>query len=101
MAGWNPSVAVVGATGGVGREMMSVLEQYKFPHGEIRALASAKSVGTAIPYRGGNVKVTELTPESLRGVDIALFSAGSSISKQFAPAAVKAGTIVIDNSSAF
>jgi aspartate-semialdehyde dehydrogenase len=101
MAAWSPSVAVVGATGAVGREMMSVLEQYKFPHGELKALASAKSVGTQILYRGGNVAVTELTADSLRGVDIALFSAGSGISKQFAPAAVKAGTIVIDNSSAF
>jgi aspartate-semialdehyde dehydrogenase len=101
MAGWNPSVAVVGATGAVGREMLTVLEQYKFPHGELRALASAKSAGTSIPYRGGDIKVAELTAESLRGVDIALFSAGSGISKQFAPAAAKAGTIVIDNSSAF
>lgn len=101
MPSWNPTVAVAGATGAVGREMLSVLEQYNFPHAELRALASAKSVGTEIPYRGGTLRVAELTADSLKGVDIALFSAGSGVSKQFAPAAAKAGTIVIDNSSAF
>lgn len=101
MTQWNPTVAVVGATGAVGREMLAVLEDYNFPHAEIRALASARSVGQTIPYRGSEVRVQELTPENLRGVDIALFSAGSGPSKQFAPAAVASGTIVIDNSSAF
>lgn len=101
MTRWNPSVAVVGATGAVGREMLTVLEQYNFPHGELRALASAKSAGSEIPYRNSSIKVAELTADSLRGVDIALFSAGSGISKQFGPDAAKAGTIVIDNSSAF
>lgn len=101
MTSWSPSVAVVGATGAVGREMLSVLEQYNFPHGKLTALASARSVGTTIPYRKDKVTVQELTPESLRGVDIALFSAGSGASKQYAPAAVANGTIVIDNSSAF
>jgi len=101
MTSWRPTVAVAGATGAVGREMLSVLEQYKFPHGELRVLASARSAGTTLAYRGGEVRVAELTPESLRGVDIALFSAGSGASKQFAPEAVANGTIVIDNSSAF
>ncbi|MGE3107961.1 MAG: aspartate-semialdehyde dehydrogenase [Phycisphaerales bacterium] len=96
-----PSVAVVGATGAVGREMLAVLEQRAFPHGSIKALASPKSAGQTLPYRGSGVGVEALTPESLRGVDIALFSAGGSISRQFAPAAANAGTIVIDNSSAF
>lgn len=96
-----PSLAVVGATGAVGREMLSVLEQRRFPHGSILALASPKSAGERLPYRGGELVVQALTPESMAGVDIALFSAGSGISKQFGPAAANAGTIVIDNSSAF
>ncbi len=96
-----PTVAVAGVTGAVGREMLEILEQRRFPHGELRALASARSAGQMLPYRGSTVRVEELTAESLRGVDIALFSAGSSISKVFAPAAGKAGCVVIDNSSAF
>lgn len=101
MAGTLPSVAVAGATGAVGREMLAVLEQRNFPHGAITALASAKSVGQRLPYRGGEIVVQELTAASLANADIALFSAGSGVSKQFAPAAANAGTIVIDNSSAF
>jgi aspartate-semialdehyde dehydrogenase len=96
-----PSVAVVGATGAVGREMLAVLEQRRFPHASITALASSKSAGELLPYRDSKLTVQTLTPESLKGIDIALFSAGSGISKQFGPAAANAGTIVIDNSSAF
>ncbi|MBC7773776.1 MAG: aspartate-semialdehyde dehydrogenase [Pyrinomonadaceae bacterium] len=96
-----PSVAVVGATGAVGREMLAVLEQRRFPHASIRAFASAKSAGERLPYRGGEIVVETLTQEALAGVDIALFSAGSGISKQFGPSAAAAGTIIIDNSSAF
>ncbi|MCL2332091.1 MAG: aspartate-semialdehyde dehydrogenase [Actinomycetia bacterium] len=102
-----PVVAVCGATGAVGREMLLCLEQRAFPAAELRALASARSVGVQLPYAGpgapasGQLTVAELTPESFADVDIALFSAGGSISEQFAPAAVEAGCVVIDNSSAF
>lgn len=96
-----PSIAVVGATGAVGREMLEVLEQRKFAHGPIKLLASARSAGTTIPYRGEPVAVEAMTDTALRGVDIALFSAGSGISKQFGMAAVEGGMIVVDNSSAF
>ncbi|MFO0664962.1 MAG: aspartate-semialdehyde dehydrogenase [Polyangiaceae bacterium] len=94
-------VAVVGATGVVGREMLATLERRNFPVREVRALASARSAGTSLPFRGGTVKVEELTAESFKGVDFALFSAGASVSREFGPIAAKAGAIVIDNSSAF
>ncbi len=94
-------IAVVGATGAVGREFLDVLEQRRFPHGRIRMLASARSAGVSLPYRGGMVVVEELKESSFEGVKLALFSAGGSISKQFGPAAVKAGAVVVDNSSAF
>ena len=94
-------VAVVGATGAVGVEMLRCLEQRNFPHAGIKALASARSAGKELPYRGGSVLVEELTAESFQGVDIALFSAGSGISKEFGPIAARAGAVVIDNSSAF
>lgn len=94
-------IAVVGATGAVGREFLDVLEQRGFPHARIRLLASARSAGTPLPYRGGSVPVEELKESSFDGVKLALFSAGGSISKQFGPAAVKAGAVVVDNSSAF
>ncbi len=81
--------------------MLEILEHRRFPHGQIRALASARSAGQKLPYRGGELKVEALTHESLKGVDIALFSAGSSISKEFAPAAGRSGCVIIDNSSAF
>ena len=94
-------VAVVGATGAVGREMVKVLEQRDFPVSEIKLLASSRSAGKIVRFRGEDVKVEELKPESFEGVDIALFSAGGERSKQFAPEAVKRGVVVIDNSSAF
>ncbi|MDR1413144.1 MAG: aspartate-semialdehyde dehydrogenase [Actinomycetes bacterium] len=103
----HPVVAVAGATGAVGREMLLVLEQLAFPAREVRALSSARSVGTSVPYagpgapEGRELPVEEMTPESFEGVDIALFSAGGSVSQRFADAVVRAGAVMIDNSSAF
>jgi len=97
----NPVVAIAGATGAVGVELMQCLEQRKFPLVELRLLASARSVGKSMKFRGGDIAVQELTDASLEGVDIALFSAGGAQSKRFAPAAVRAGAVVVDNSSAF
>jgi aspartate-semialdehyde dehydrogenase len=96
-----PVVAVVGATGAVGVELMRCLEERKFPLGKLRLFASARSAGKALPFKGKPVPVEELTEDSFRGVDIALFSAGGAQSKRFAPAAVRHGTVVVDNSSAF
>jgi aspartate-semialdehyde dehydrogenase len=96
-----PVVAVVGATGAVGVELMQCLEQRKFPLSNLRLFASARSAGKTLPFKGKPVTVEELTEDSFRGVDIALFSAGGAQSKRFAPAAVRHGTVVVDNSSAF
>jgi aspartate-semialdehyde dehydrogenase len=96
-----PHVAVVGATGAVGIEMIKTLEKRNFPVGKLTLLASARSVGKKLTYKGAEHTVTELTKDSFQGVDIALFSAGGRISKDFAPLAAKAGCVVIDNSSAF
>src|SRR5437764_9221365 len=96
-----PHVAVVGATGAVGIEMLKTLEKRKFPVGKLTLLASARSVGKKLMFRGEDHTINELTKAALTGVDIALFSAGSSISREFAPAAAKTGCVVIDNSSAF
>lgn len=95
------NVAIVGATGVVGKEMRKVLEQREFPVNKLKLLASAKSAGRRLTFKRAGVTVEGLTKDSFRGVDIALFSAGASVSKEFAPHAVKAGAIVIDNSSAF
>lgn len=95
------SVAVVGATGAVGNEMVKVLEERRFPVNELRLLASKRSVGKKISFNGNEVKVEELTEDSFKGVQISLFSAGASVSKRFAPIAAKSGCVVIDNSSAF
>jgi aspartate-semialdehyde dehydrogenase len=97
----NPHVAVVGATGAVGIEMIKTLEKRNFPAGKLTLLASARSAGKKLKYRGQDITVQELTKDSFKGIDIALFSAGGSISKEFAPIAAKAGCVVIDNSSAF
>ncbi len=97
----NPHVAVVGATGAVGIEMIKTLEKRNFPVGKLTLLASARSVGKKLKFKGQDVTVTELTKDSFAGIDIALFSAGGSISKEFAPIAAKAGCVVVDNSSAF
>jgi aspartate-semialdehyde dehydrogenase len=95
------TVAVAGATGAVGREMLKTLEQRNFPVKKLVALASKKSAGTTLPFKGGEVVVSELGPKSFEGVDVALFSAGAGPSKEFAPIAAKSGAIVIDNSSAW
>ena len=95
------NVAVVGATGAVGIEMIKTLEQRNFPVGKLTLLASARSAGKTLKFRGQDVPIQELTKDSFIGVQIALFSAGSSISKEYAPIAVKAGCTVVDNSSCF
>ena len=97
----NPHVAVVGATGAVGVEMIKTLEKRNFPVGRLTLLASARSVGKKLKFRGQEIAVQELTKDSFAGIDIALFSAGGGISKEFAPIAAKAGCVVVDNSSAF
>ncbi|HEY2952815.1 MAG TPA: aspartate-semialdehyde dehydrogenase, partial [Verrucomicrobiae bacterium] len=97
----NPHVAVVGATGAVGLEMIKTLEKRKFPVGRLTLLASARSAGKKLKFCDEPVVVRELTKDAFSGIDIALFSAGGGISKEFAPLAVKAGCVVIDNSSAF
>jgi len=94
-------VAVVGATGAVGEEMMKTLAQRSFPVKALVPLASAKSAGRDVEFGGRSWKVAELTDRSFAGVDFALFSAGASRSLEFAPAAVRAGAVVVDNSSAF
>jgi len=96
-----PHVAVVGATGAVGVEMIKTLERRGFPVSQLTLLASKRSVGKTLPFRGKPVPVRELTAEAFHGIDLALFSAGGSISKEFAPVAAKAGCVVVDNSSAF
>src|SRR3954467_8500598 len=97
----SPHVAVVGATGAVGVEMIKTLEKRNFPVGKLTLLASARSAGKALKFRGKPVEVKELKKDAFDGIDIALFSAGGSISKEFAPLAAKANCIVVDNSSAF
>jgi aspartate-semialdehyde dehydrogenase len=94
-------VAVVGATGAVGVEMLRCLEQRGFPVGQLTLLASARSAGKTMKFRGADVVIQELKADSFKGIDIALFSAGGGISKEFAPHAVAAGAVVVDNSSAF
>lgn len=94
-------VAVAGATGVVGRQMLHVLEERGFPVKSIKLLASARSKGALLPFKGEQIPVEELTESSFKGVDIALFSAGGGTSKKFAPAAAKDGCIVVDNSSAW
>ena len=96
-----PHVAIVGATGAVGIEMIKTLEKRSFPVGKLTLLASARSAGKKLKFRGEEITIKELTKDSFAGIDIALFSAGGSISKEFAPIAVKAGCVVVDNSSVF
>ena len=95
------NVAVAGATGAVGNEMISILEQRNFPVKNLRLLASERSKGKSLTYKGQSIAVETLTTDSFEGIDVALFSAGGSRSEEFAPAAVKAGAVVVDNSSAF
>ncbi|CAN1796551.1 Aspartate-semialdehyde dehydrogenase, partial [Linum perenne] len=96
-----PSLAVVGVTGAVGQEFLSVLSDRDFPYRSIKMLASKRSAGKEVSFQERSYTVEELTADSFDGVDIALFSAGGSISKKFGPAAAEKGTIVVDNSSAF
>ena len=94
-------VAVVGATGAVGTEMIEVLEERKFPVARLVPLASTRSAGGTVTFEGNEVPIEVLTKDSFVGVDIALFSAGADLSREFAPIAVKAGAVVIDNSAAW
>ena len=96
-----PVVAIVGVTGAVGAEFIATMDKRNFRVGKLKALASARAAGRSIDFRGEKVSIEELTPNSFHGVDIALFSAGSGISKKYAPIAVKSGAVVVDNSSAF
>jgi aspartate-semialdehyde dehydrogenase len=100
-SGSAPVVAIVGATGAVGVELIRCLEERNFPLSELRLFASARSAGKTLPFRKQPVQVRELKEDSFRGVDVALFSAGGSTSKRFAPLAVEQGAVVVDNSSAF
>jgi aspartate-semialdehyde dehydrogenase len=95
------NVAIVGATGAVGQELLAVLAERKFPMKSLTLLASARSAGKKISFGGETFTVQELTKDSFKGIQIAFFSAGGSISREFAPAAVAAGAVVIDNTSAF
>ncbi|MDH4202857.1 MAG: aspartate-semialdehyde dehydrogenase [Phycisphaerae bacterium] len=95
------NIAIAGVTGAVGQEFLKIIEQRKFPFVSLKMLASSRSAGKKIEFKGKIYIVEELTKDSFKGVDIALFSAGGGRSKEFAPAAVKAGAVVIDNSSAF
>lgn len=97
----NPRVAIVGASGAVGAEMVRTLEQRRFPVRDLTLLASARSAGKTRAFRGADVTIQELREDSFDGIDLALFSAGGSVSKHFAPLAARAGCVVVDNSSAF
>jgi aspartate-semialdehyde dehydrogenase len=95
------NVAIAGATGAVGETFLNILAERDFPIAELKLLASKRSVGKELTFKGKTYKVEELTHDCFEGVDIALFSAGGGRSKEYAPSAVKAGAVVIDNSSAF
>ena len=95
------NVAVAGATGAVGIEMIKTLEKRNFPVKNLRLLASVRSVGKKLTFKGTEIAIEELNHDSFKGVDIALFSAGASISKEFRKSVVSAGAVMIDNSSAF
>lgn len=97
----HPVVAVAGATGVVGREMLKVLAQREFPATKVKALASARSAGSTVEFGDGELVVEEMTPASFEGVDIALFACGGDTSKEYRQAVVDAGCVMIDNSSAF
>lgn len=94
-------VAVVGATGAVGRELLGLLEERRFPVRELIPLASARSAGTVLPFLGGGVAVREASSEALKGADVAFFSAGAETSRALARESAERGTLVVDNSSAF
>ncbi|HXN55181.1 MAG TPA: aspartate-semialdehyde dehydrogenase, partial [Myxococcales bacterium] len=94
-------VAIAGATGAVGREMLRVLQDRDFPIDELKLLASERSAGSKIEFGDAELTVQRLTPDSFKGVHIALFSPGATVSREFAPYAARAGAVVVDNSSAF
>ncbi len=94
-------VAVVGATGAVGQEMLRILEERDFPVRDLKPLASSRSLGKKVRFKGEDIPVEVLGPSSFEGCDLALFSAGASVSREFAPYAVSSGCLVVDNSSAF
>ena len=94
-------VAILGATGAVGREMMKILEERKFPVAELRPIASERSAGTKLPFNGGEVEVVAAADSAFEGLDLVLGAAENDIAKQYAPAIVKAGAVFVDNSSAF
>jgi aspartate-semialdehyde dehydrogenase len=97
----DPVIAIAGVTGAVGAEFIATMDKRRFPVGELKALASKRSAGKRLAFRGQEIVIEELTENSFEGVDIALFSAGSGVSRRFSPIAAKAGAVVIDNSSAF
>jgi aspartate-semialdehyde dehydrogenase len=97
----DPVVAIAGVTGAVGAEFIATMDKRAFRVGKLKALASGRSAGKTVDFRGQKVMIEELGDSSFEGVDIALFSAGSGVARKFAPIAVKAGAVVIDNSSAF
>lgn len=101
MSGKGLNVAIAGATGAVGEAFMSILEERKFPVANMRLLASERSEGKRLEFCGENIKVEILRENSFEGIDLGLFSAGGARSKEFAPAAVRSGAVVVDNSSAF
>ncbi len=101
MSGDGVVVAVAGATGAVGREMLKILHERNFPAREVRPLASSRSAGSTLPFGDHELRVAELTEDSFADVDLALFSAGGDTSKKFAPIAAQAGCVVVDNSSAW
>ena len=94
-------VGILGATGAVGREMMKILEERKFPVAELRPIASERSAGTKLPFNGGEVEVVAVADSAFEGLDLVLGAAENDIAKQYAPAIVKAGAVFVDNSSAF
>ena len=97
----NLRVAILGATGAVGQEFLSILEERKFPLAELKLLASGRSAGKKIKFRGKMIEIEEARADSFKGIDLVLSSAGASVSRQLIPQAVKAGAVVVDNTSAF
>src|SRR2546429_428662 len=95
------NIAIAGATGAVGQEFLTVLAERKFPIRNLKLLASSRSAGKRVDFAGETYTVEEMTKDSFKGIDIAFFSAGGSVSKEFAPSAVSAKAVVIDNTSAF
>ena len=97
----NYHVAVAGATGAVGVEMIKTLEKRNFPVASLRLLASSRSAGKTAVFKGEKITIEEMTQDSFKGIDIALFSAGADVSREFRASVVKSGAVMIDNSSAF